>query len=99
LIHEDNNVYGGAVNIASRICGLSAPGEMLVSSLLRQLVESSVSAETFVDARDVELKGLGGTHTVRAVRWTPASRHHDQIVGVETPGSASLDRDIYRTRP
>jgi pimeloyl-ACP methyl ester carboxylesterase len=27
VIREDNNVYGGAVNIASRIAGLSAPGE------------------------------------------------------------------------
>ena len=28
---EDGNVYGGAVNIAARISGLSPPGEVLVS--------------------------------------------------------------------
>src|SRR5438093_6775854 len=28
VIREDNDVYGGAVNIASRISGLSAPGEV-----------------------------------------------------------------------
>jgi class 3 adenylate cyclase len=27
VIREENNVYGGAVNIASRISGLSAPGK------------------------------------------------------------------------
>ena len=31
VIREDDNVYGGAVNIASRICGLCEPGEILVS--------------------------------------------------------------------
>jgi class 3 adenylate cyclase len=30
VIREDNNVYGGAVNTASRICGLSASGEIRV---------------------------------------------------------------------
>src|SRR5206468_13017635 len=29
VIREENNVYGGAVNIASRISALSAPGEVL----------------------------------------------------------------------
>src|SRR5207247_148926 len=31
VIRESDNVYGGAVNIASRISALSAPGEVLVS--------------------------------------------------------------------
>src|SRR2546425_8866457 len=31
VIREDDNVYGGAVNIASRISGLSTAGEVLVS--------------------------------------------------------------------
>jgi class 3 adenylate cyclase len=35
VIREENNVYGGAVNIASRISGLSAPGEVLVSDIVR----------------------------------------------------------------
>jgi hypothetical protein len=39
-----------------------------VSSLLRQLVESSVGAATFGEPRELELKGLSGTHTVYAVR-------------------------------
>ena len=35
VIREDNNVYGGAVNIAARIAALSAPGEVLVSETVR----------------------------------------------------------------
>jgi hypothetical protein len=40
-----------------------------LSSPLRQLMESSMGAETFVDALAVELEGLAGNHTVQAVRW------------------------------
>jgi len=36
-----SNVYGGAVNIASRISGLSAPGEVLVSETVRSLARTS----------------------------------------------------------
>jgi hypothetical protein len=38
-----------------------------VSSLVRALVESSVEPGTFGEPRDVELKGLSGTHTVYMV--------------------------------
>jgi class 3 adenylate cyclase len=42
-------------------------GEILVSSLLRRLVESSVGAAMFGAPREAELKGLSGTHTVYEV--------------------------------
>ena len=41
MIHGDNNVYGGTVNIASRISGQSAPGEVLVSDTVRSLARTS----------------------------------------------------------
>ena len=40
-IGEKNSVYGGAVNIASRISGLSAPSEVLVSDTKRSLARTS----------------------------------------------------------
>jgi class 3 adenylate cyclase len=40
VIREENNVYGGAVNIASRISGLSEPGEVLVSDIVRGLART-----------------------------------------------------------
>jgi class 3 adenylate cyclase len=68
-IKDGDDFYGKNVIMASRVAGKAAGGEILVSSLVRQLVESGVAAGTFVDARDVELKGLGGMHTIHAVHW------------------------------
>jgi len=48
-------------------CG-GAGREILVSSLVRELIESS-GAFSFEDPVEVELKGLAGFHRVSAVRW------------------------------
>jgi len=71
-IKDGDDFYGKNVILASRVAGKAAGGEILVSSLLRQLVESSVAADTFSEPRDVELKGLAGSHAVYAVAWPPA---------------------------
>jgi len=67
VIREDNNVYGGAVNIASRISGLSAPGEVLVSDIVRGLARTSAGVR-FEDRGDQPLKGVGEPVRVWAVR-------------------------------
>ncbi len=67
VIREDNNVYGGAVNIASRICGLSAPGEILVSDVVRGMARSSAGVQ-FEDRGEQEMKGVGEPVRVFAVR-------------------------------
>ena len=67
VIREPDNVYGGAVNIASRICGLSAPGEILVSDVVRGMARSSAGVE-FDDRGDQEMKGVGDPVRVYAVR-------------------------------
>jgi class 3 adenylate cyclase/pimeloyl-ACP methyl ester carboxylesterase len=66
VIREDNNVYGGAVNIASRISGLSAPGEVLVSDTVRGLARTSAGVR-FEDRGDQALKGVGEPVRVWAV--------------------------------
>jgi class 3 adenylate cyclase len=66
-IKDGDDFYGKNVILASRVAGKAVGGEILVSSLLRQLVESSVGAAMFGEPREVELKGLTGTHTVFAV--------------------------------
>ena len=71
-IKDDDDFYGKNVILASRIAGKAVGGEILVSSLVHQLVESSVSAALFSEPRDVELKGLTGTHGIYAVGWRPA---------------------------
>jgi class 3 adenylate cyclase len=67
VIREDNNVYGGAVNIASRISGLSAPGEVLVSETVRSLARTSAGVQ-FEDRGEQALKGVGEAVRVWAVR-------------------------------
>ena len=61
-----HSVYGGAVNIASRISGLSAPGEVLVSETVRSLARTSAGVR-FEDQGDQELKGVGEAVRVWAV--------------------------------
>jgi class 3 adenylate cyclase/pimeloyl-ACP methyl ester carboxylesterase len=67
VIREENNVYGGAVNIASRISGLSAPGEVLVSDIVRGLARTSAGVQ-FEDRGEQSLKGVGEPVRVWAVR-------------------------------
>jgi len=57
VIREEGNVYGGAVNIAARISGLSAPGQVLVSETVRSLARTSAGV-TFEDRGERELKGI-----------------------------------------
>jgi class 3 adenylate cyclase/pimeloyl-ACP methyl ester carboxylesterase len=66
VIREDNNVYGGAVNIASRISGLSAAGEVLVSETVRSLARTSAGVR-FEDRGEQALKGVGEPLRVWAV--------------------------------
>jgi adenylate cyclase len=67
VIREEDNVFGGTVNIASRICGLSAPGEILVSDVVRGMARSSAGVE-FEDPGEQEMKGVGEPVRVFIVR-------------------------------
>jgi class 3 adenylate cyclase/pimeloyl-ACP methyl ester carboxylesterase len=67
VLSEGTNVYGGAVNIASRICGLCAPGEILVSQTVRDLARTSAGV-TFEDRGEHTLKGIVDPLRVFAVR-------------------------------
>lgn len=66
VIREEGNVYGGAVNIASRVCGLSAPGEILVSATVRDLARTSAGV-MFEDRGERALKGIADPVRVFAV--------------------------------
>jgi adenylate cyclase len=70
VIREEGNVYGGAVNIASRISGLSAAGEVLVSDTVRVLARTSAGVR-FEDRGEQSLKGVGEAVRVWAVRAQP----------------------------
>ncbi len=67
VIREGNNVYGGAVNIAARIAGASAPGEVLVSDTVRGLARTSAGV-AFDDRGEQSLKGVADPQRLFAVR-------------------------------
>jgi class 3 adenylate cyclase/pimeloyl-ACP methyl ester carboxylesterase len=67
VLRERDNVYGGAVNVASRICGLCEPGEILVSGTVRDLARTSAGV-TFEDRGEHALKGIADPVRVFAVR-------------------------------
>ncbi len=69
VIREENNVFGGAVNIAARICALSEPGEILVSDVVRGMARSSAGVQ-FEDRGEQAMKGVGEPVRVYEVRGT-----------------------------
>ncbi len=67
-LKEGEDFFGKHVNLAARVAGQAQGGEVLVSSLLRDLTESA-GEFTFGDGRKVELKGLKGKHEIWPVVW------------------------------
>ena len=62
-IREEADFYGKNVVVAARIADQARGGEILVSSVVKQLTESAGDVG-FDDAREVKLAGLDGTHAV-----------------------------------
>ena len=67
-IKEGEDFFGKTVILAARIASQAEGEQVLVSSLLKALVESSGEFE-FAEGRDVELKGMAGSHQVFGVQW------------------------------
>jgi adenylate cyclase len=59
--------FGTTVHYAARVAGHAVGGEVLVSSTVRDLVQSGPSGVTFLDGREVELKGIEGRHRLYAL--------------------------------
>jgi class 3 adenylate cyclase len=61
-IQEGDHFFGTTVHYAARVASHALPGEVLVSSLVRELIAAGTSDFTFLGGRQVELKGLDGSH-------------------------------------
>lgn len=72
VIRDRDDFFGKNVILAARIGARAAGGEVLVSSLLRQLVASSGEFEFGPEVK-TELKGLRGQHRVAEVVWDGAA--------------------------
>ena len=68
-IVEDGDLFGKPVVLAARGSRTRrVRGEILVSSLVREIVESRGDL-AFGAIRQVELKGLAGSHSLHSVDW------------------------------
>src|SRR5205823_13167732 len=61
----DDDIGGLAVHIGARISSLAAPGEVLVSSTVRDLIVGS--GQTLTDRGEHDLKGIPGPWRIFAV--------------------------------
>ena len=64
-LRDAEHFYGTTVHYAARVASQALGGEVLVSSVVRELL--SGSGIQLIESRDVELKGLDGTHRLSAV--------------------------------
>jgi class 3 adenylate cyclase len=67
-VREGGDFYGKSVIVASRIAGQARGGEILASSLLKDLVESAGDIR-FGEMREIELKGFAYRWRVFPVEW------------------------------
>ncbi len=68
-IAEEGDFFGRNVILAARIAAKAAGGEILVSEALRDQAESGADGLRFDGGRELELKGMAGTHTVFRAEW------------------------------
>jgi class 3 adenylate cyclase len=66
---QGDDLFGTAVQMARRVCDAAAPGQILVSSVVRDL--SAGKGFQFVDAGVVQLKGFEHAVPLHEVTWTP----------------------------
>jgi class 3 adenylate cyclase len=71
VIRTDTDVMGLAVNKAARVTSAAAGGQIVVSSVIRELVGADLSFR-FGDSFLAELKGIDGIHELVQVDWRSA---------------------------
>jgi class 3 adenylate cyclase/pimeloyl-ACP methyl ester carboxylesterase len=66
-VAEGDDLFGTAVQLASRVCGRAEPGEVLTSDVVRQLVAGK--GFLFSDRGTAELRGFEDPVRLYEVRW------------------------------
>ena len=67
-LREADHFFGTTVHYAARVASQAVGGEVLVSNVVRELVASPELV--FLEGRDVDLKGLAGSHRLFALEFT-----------------------------
>ena len=82
VIAEEGDFFGKNVILAARIAAQADGGEILVSERMRDAAEDHGSEGPegtdlrFDEGRELELKGLAGTHRVYRAEWERPSGGH-----------------------
>ena len=66
VIEEEGDFFGRSVILAARIAAQARGGEVLVSEALREAGGASIAYDS---GRELELKGLAGSHRVFRLEW------------------------------
>jgi class 3 adenylate cyclase len=72
VVKEGDDFFGKNVAMAARVAGAARGGEILVSSLVKELADTGDI--DFGTVREVELKGFSGTRRLHEVIWDSPSR-------------------------
>ena len=73
VIPEEGDFFGKNVILAARIAAQACGGEILVSEELRRRARAATgTASRFDEGRELELKGLAGSHRVYRAEWAEA---------------------------
>ncbi len=67
-VKEGDDFFGTHVALAARIAAAARGGQILVSSLLKELADGS-GEFTFGPGRDIDLKGFSASRRVHPLRW------------------------------
>jgi class 3 adenylate cyclase len=70
VVKEGDDFFGKHVALAARIAGTAKGGEILVSSLVKELADTGEIS--FGPAREAELKGISGSRRLHDVIWEKA---------------------------
>jgi DNA-binding NarL/FixJ family response regulator len=79
----DGDLHGRTVVKAARIAGLARGGEVLASTVVRELAgtEDGVGTDAwFEEEREVELRGMRGRHRICALGWEAEQRRATRVV-------------------
>lgn len=90
-VRDSGDLFGGSVNLASRICGAAGPGEILVSDTVRSLVGRMEGCE-YLDRGYFTLKGIGEPQRLLEIDWSGVQPGKtildDRRTGANTSGAA-----------
>lgn len=68
IVDDEGDLFGKHIIIAARVANLADGGQILASSIVRDITSSRGDIE-FGEAQEVELKGIEGLHRVHTVVW------------------------------